>query len=87
MKDFWYDKVEVSIFLCSKGSDTPSCAGGAVTDAQRDQIKTDLESLRPLVQEIYYESGRRRTSASRTSSRTRPSSTTSTRTRSRSRSG
>jgi cell division transport system permease protein len=56
MKDFWYDKVEVSIFLCSKGSDTPSCAGGAVTDAQRDQIKTDLESLRPLVQDIYYES-------------------------------
>jgi cell division transport system permease protein len=56
MKDFWYDKVEVSIFLCSKGSDTPSCAGGAVTDAQRQQIKTDLESLRPLVQEIYYES-------------------------------
>lgn len=56
MKDFWYDKVEVSIFLCSKGSDTPSCAGGAVTAAQRDQIKTDLESLRPLVQEIFYES-------------------------------
>jgi len=46
----------VSIFLCSKGSDTPSCAGGAVTAAQRDQIKTDLESLRPLVQEIFYES-------------------------------
>jgi len=56
MKDFWYDKVEVSIFLSSKGSDTPSCAGGQVTDAQRQQIKTDLESLRPLVQEIYYES-------------------------------
>ena len=56
MKDFWYDKVEVSIFLCSKGSDTPSCAGGAVTDAQRDQIRADLESLQPLVQEIYYES-------------------------------
>ena len=56
MKDFWYDKVEVSIFLCGKGSDTPSCAGGAVTDAQRDQIRADLESLQPLVQEIYYES-------------------------------
>jgi cell division transport system permease protein len=56
MKDFWYDKVEVSIFLCSKGSDTPSCAGGTVTAAQRDQIKTDLEGLRPLVQDIYYES-------------------------------
>ena len=56
MKDFWYDKVEVSIFLCAKGSDTPSCAGGAVTDGQRDQIEADLESLRPLVQDIYYES-------------------------------
>jgi len=56
MQDFWYDKVEVSIFLCSRGSDTPSCAGGAVTVAQRDQIESDLESLRPLVQEIYYES-------------------------------
>ena len=56
MKDFWYDKVEVSIFLCSKGSDAPSCGGDAVTDDQREQIKSDLESLRPLVQEIYYES-------------------------------
>jgi cell division transport system permease protein len=56
MKDFWYDKVEVSLFLCGRNSDTPSCAGGAVTKAQRDQINSDLESLRPLVEEIYYES-------------------------------
>ena len=56
MKDFWYDKVEVSIFLCGKGSDTPSCAGGPVTKAQRDQIKADLESLKPLVDSVYYES-------------------------------
>ena len=45
MKDFWYDKVEVSIFLCGKGSDTPSCSGGEVTQAQRNQIKADLEAL------------------------------------------
>jgi cell division transport system permease protein len=56
MKDFWYDKVEVSIFLCGENSDVPSCAGGAVTRAQRDQIESDLESLRPLVDEIFYES-------------------------------
>ena len=56
MKDFWYDKVEVSIFLCSKGSEAPSCGGEAVTNAQRDQIKADLESLKPLVAEIFYES-------------------------------
>jgi cell division transport system permease protein len=56
MKDFWYDRVEVSIFLCNDNSDTPSCSGGAVTDAQRTQIRNDLESLRPLVAEVYYES-------------------------------
>jgi len=56
MKDFWYDKVEVSLFLCGNGSDVASCSGGAVTKAQRDQIKADLENLKPLVQDIYYES-------------------------------
>ncbi|MEK9955269.1 MAG: permease-like cell division protein FtsX, partial [Actinomycetota bacterium] len=56
MQDFWYDKVEVSIFLCARGSDAASCASGAVTAAQRDQIRADLESLRPLVEEVYYES-------------------------------
>ncbi|MDP2014671.1 MAG: permease-like cell division protein FtsX, partial [Actinomycetota bacterium] len=39
-----------------RGSDAASCSGGAVTDAQRDQIKTDLESLKPLVDTIFYES-------------------------------
>lgn len=56
MKDFWYDKVQVSIFLCGKLSDAPSCSGGPVTDAQRAQIKADLESLKPLVEQVYYES-------------------------------
>jgi cell division transport system permease protein len=56
MKDYWYDKVEVSIFLCTKNSDAASCAGGQVTQAQKDQIQADLDSLKPLVQEVYYES-------------------------------
>jgi cell division transport system permease protein len=56
MKDYWYDKVQVSIFLCTKNSDAASCSGGAVTAAQKDQIKADLDTLKPLVEEIYYES-------------------------------
>ena len=56
MKDYWYDKVQVSIFLCTTNSDAPSCSAGAVTQAQKDQIKADLDSLKPLVQEVYYES-------------------------------
>jgi cell division transport system permease protein len=55
MKGFWFDKVEVSLFLCTRNSDVPSCAG-AVTAEQREQIRSDLESLAPLVEEVYYES-------------------------------
>ncbi len=56
MKNYWYDKVEVSVFLCSKDSTRPSCSDGEVTQAQRDGIRSDLESLRPLVKQVYYES-------------------------------
>lgn len=57
MKGFWYDKVEVSIFLCSDTSDSPSCANGAVTDAQRQQIQQDLQPQNtPQVEKVYYES-------------------------------
>ena len=54
-KDFWYNKVEVSVFLCGDVSNAPSCAGGAVTQTQRDQIRADLDKM-PQVQKIYYES-------------------------------
>ncbi len=58
MKNYWYDRVQVSIFLCTQDSDSPSCAGGEVTQAQRDQIRTDLgsEQLKPYVAQVFYES-------------------------------
>ncbi len=56
MKDYWYDKVQVSIFLCGSTSTVISCSEGAVTQAQREEIRADLESLKPLVEEVYYES-------------------------------
>ena len=56
MQDYWYDKVEVSVFLCSRGSDAPTCAGGEVTDDQRELIEGALLSLDPLVEEVFYES-------------------------------
>jgi cell division transport system permease protein len=55
MKDFWYDKVEVSVFLCGQDSDAPSCAAGEVSQAQRDQIQGDLQSM-PEVANVFYES-------------------------------
>ena len=56
MKDYWYDRVEVSIFLCGDISDQPSCVDGAVTDDEKSQIRQDLLALRPLVERVYFES-------------------------------
>ena len=55
MKDYWYDKIEVSVYLCGTLSESPSCAGGVVNEEQRLGIKGDLEAL-PVVQSIFYES-------------------------------
>jgi cell division transport system permease protein len=58
MKDFWYDRVQVSIFLCGKDSMASTCSNGEVTQAQRDQIQSDLNSpqMTPYVARVYYES-------------------------------
>ncbi len=55
MKDFWYDKVEVTVFLCGTTSSSPNCAGKDVTQEQRDQLGRDLNST-PQVKEVFYES-------------------------------
>lgn len=54
MKDYWYDKVEVSVFLCGENSDSGVCAG-PITAAERDELRTGLEQS-PLVEQVYYES-------------------------------
>jgi len=54
MKGYWYDKIEVSIFLCGNTSVAFTCTG-AVTAEQRTNIETVLGSLES-VQEIFYES-------------------------------
>ena len=54
MKGYWYDKIEVSIFLCGNTSVAFTCTG-AVTDEQRKNIETILDTL-DSVQEVFYES-------------------------------
>ncbi|NUR01231.1 MAG: ABC transporter permease [Streptomyces sp.] len=57
MKGYWYGKVQVTLYMCNKADSTttPSCAKGAVTDDQKNQILADLNKL-PIVQKVYYES-------------------------------
>ena len=54
MKDYWYDKIEVSIFLCGSLSDSPSCSNGVITPEQKIAIQRDLQNL-PVVDEVFYE--------------------------------
>jgi len=55
MKDYWYDKIEVSVFLCGNLSDSPSCASGVVTADQRLSIQQDLQAM-SVVDSVFYES-------------------------------
>jgi cell division transport system permease protein len=55
MKDYWYDKIEVSVFLCGNLSDSPSCAAGVVTADQRLSIQQDLQAM-TVVDSVFYES-------------------------------
>ncbi|SED74627.1 permease-like cell division protein FtsX [Ruania alba] len=57
MKDDWYDRVEVSVFLCPEGSSAPTCAGGEVTEEQIETLEGVLTSdgLSPYVEEVFVE--------------------------------
>jgi cell division transport system permease protein len=58
MKDYWYDRVQVSVFLCTADSEAPTCATGDVTDDQRESIEAALTSgpLAPYVKQYFFES-------------------------------
>jgi cell division transport system permease protein len=55
MKGFWYDKIQVAVFLCGPASAEPGCAAGEVTPEQRTALETRLRAL-PQVETVFYES-------------------------------
>lgn len=55
-KSSLYDKVEISVFMCTEKTKGGRCVDGkATTDAQRDQIEQTLKA-NPEVSEVVYES-------------------------------
>lgn len=54
MKGFWYDRIQVSIFLCYDGAPQANCQEKAVTPEQRQAIETQLRAI-PEVDQIYTE--------------------------------
>ena len=56
IKGRWYDKIEITVFLCTQDSSGANCeAGQNTTDAQRQAIETALQA-NPEVQTVYYQS-------------------------------
>lgn len=56
MKGYWYDRVQVSIYLCTGTSSQPNCSSGEATEEQKDSITAQLDEMKPLVKEVYFES-------------------------------
>jgi cell division transport system permease protein len=53
-KSYWYDKIEVSIFLCAKTSSNPVCQKQDVTAQQRSTLEAQLKKM-PQVSDVQYE--------------------------------
>lgn len=64
MKGYWYDKVQVAVYLCNSTSTSKNCPVGSdgqvasVTDAQRQAIEDVLKSaeMKPYIAQYSYES-------------------------------
>ena len=58
MKSQWYDKIEVSVYMCATNDQTPSCNNQEATDAQIAAVRDKLASaeLAPYVKEVFEES-------------------------------
>jgi cell division transport system permease protein len=56
LKGDWYDLVEVSVFLCPKGSTAPTCAAGEATQEQMDAVREVIDTeLGDVVAQVYLE--------------------------------
>lgn len=56
VKGRWYDRIEISVFLCTEHTQGGMCEEGkATTDAQRESIRQALEA-NPEVAQVFYES-------------------------------
>lgn len=58
MKNEWYDKVEITAFMCPLNPSTAQCAGGEATQEQIEAVDAYLQSdaMSEYVDEIYIES-------------------------------
>ncbi len=58
LKGFWYDKVQVTVYLCNDVPANTNCITGPVTDEQKQSIEGMLESaaVKPYIEKWTFES-------------------------------
>ncbi|MGH3322776.1 MAG: permease-like cell division protein FtsX [Streptosporangiaceae bacterium] len=54
VKGYWYDKVQIAVFLCNETANSPQCADGGVTGGQKAKVHETLKQ-NPEVSKIYFE--------------------------------
>ena len=58
MKDFWVDRAQVAVYMCTSVSTAPTCvAGAAATDDQVEAVRSQLDgaTLGPLIRDYAFE--------------------------------
>src|SRR5690349_17103536 len=43
-EDFWGDRLQITIFMCTDSSPTTNCIDGRATDAQKQEVEQILQS-------------------------------------------
>ncbi|WP_019179857.1 permease-like cell division protein FtsX [Microbacterium yannicii] len=58
MRDFWVDRAQVAVYMCTSISQSPTCANGVATQEQVDAVRAQLEgqALSPLIRDLRFES-------------------------------
>jgi cell division transport system permease protein len=57
MKNYWYDRAQVAIYLCTDVSPEATCPRGEASDDVKAQVQERLDSatLTPFIEEYYFE--------------------------------
>lgn len=57
MKNYWYDRAQVAVYLCSQVSAADICPQGEATDALKTEVEEKLKSatLAPYIEKYYFE--------------------------------
>jgi len=57
MKDYWADRAQVAIYMCTAISQAPTCTDGVATDEQLAEVQAKLDgpAIAPLIRDLRFE--------------------------------